>query len=220
MVRMCGRCRISASSGNARARNLFRHGGIARTKAGSSGKSAVALSFPISAMLPRDCRPEGGVNSHVNAARSHMDQPGPGPAGRRRATNLESPVPDIRFVGGRYAVFDALVDHEQSRVGSGSSKDDLHRRRQSGQLREKTPMSAGSHADTSRVAGRGYSVTSSARASSVGAMSRPSVFAAFRLMTSSNLTGCSTGRSPGFAPRRILSTNSPARLNRSEMSGP
>src|SRR5262249_10844926 len=51
-----------------------------------------------------------------------------------------------------------------------------------------------------------HSITSSARASSVGGTSRPSAFAVIRFMTRSNLVGCSTGRSPGFAPRRILST--------------
>jgi hypothetical protein len=51
-----------------------------------------------------------------------------------------------------------------------------------------------------------YSITSSARASSVGGISIPSAFATTRLMTRSNLVGCSTGRSPGFAPRKILST--------------
>src|SRR6266478_1748438 len=51
-----------------------------------------------------------------------------------------------------------------------------------------------------------HSITSSARASNVGGISRPSNLAAVRLMMSSNLVGCSTGMSPGFAPRRILST--------------
>ena len=60
-----------------------------------------------------------------------------------------------------------------------------------------------------------YSITSSARASSVGGMSRPSALAVFRLMTRSNLVGCSTGISPGFAPRSILSTKSAARRNKS-----
>jgi hypothetical protein len=54
--------------------------------------------------------------------------------------------------------------------------------------------------------GRLHSITSSARASSVGGISRPSALAVIRLMTRSNLVGCSTGRSAGFAPRRILST--------------
>src|SRR5258707_10508701 len=56
-----------------------------------------------------------------------------------------------------------------------------------------------------------YSITSSARASSDGGTSRPSAFAALRLMTSSNLGGCSTGRLAGDAPFRILSTYSAAR---------
>jgi hypothetical protein len=51
-----------------------------------------------------------------------------------------------------------------------------------------------------------YSMTSSARASSDGGTSRPSAFAVFRLMSKSNLIGCSTGMSPGLPSRRILST--------------
>src|SRR5262249_31689366 len=42
---------------------------------------------------------------------------------------------------------------------------------------------------------RGHSITSSARASSVGGISRPSAFATIRLTTRSNLVGCSTGMS-------------------------
>src|SRR6516225_1838191 len=61
----------------------------------------------------------------------------------------------------------------------------------------------------------GHSITSSARASSAGGNSRPSAFAVVRLIARSNLVGCSTGMSAGFAPRKILSTNSPARRNRS-----
>src|SRR5262249_28314019 len=53
-----------------------------------------------------------------------------------------------------------------------------------------------------------HSITSSARASSDGGTSRPSAFAVVRLITRSNLVGCSTGMSAGFAPRKILSTNS------------
>src|SRR6516164_8519401 len=51
-----------------------------------------------------------------------------------------------------------------------------------------------------------HSITSSARASSVGGTSRPSAFAVLRLITSSNLVGACTGRSAGFAPRRMRST--------------
>ncbi len=51
-----------------------------------------------------------------------------------------------------------------------------------------------------------YSITSSARASTAGGIVRPSAFAALRLMTSSNWSARSTGRSEGLAPFRILST--------------
>ena len=52
---------------------------------------------------------------------------------------------------------------------------------------------------------KAYSITSSARPSSIGGTSRPIAFAALRLITSSNLVGCSTANSPGLAPLRILS---------------
>jgi len=57
-----------------------------------------------------------------------------------------------------------------------------------------------------------YSITSSAMASSEGAIGRPSALAVLRLMTRSNFVDCSTGRSAGFAPCRILSVYSAARL--------
>src|SRR5262249_4269942 len=47
-----------------------------------------------------------------------------------------------------------------------------------------------------------YSITSSARASSVGGTSRPSMRAVWWLMTSSNFDDCTTGRSAGLAPFR------------------
>ena len=50
-----------------------------------------------------------------------------------------------------------------------------------------------------------HSITSSASASSIGGIAKPSALAVFKLMTRSNLVGCSTARSAGFAPRRILS---------------
>ena len=52
----------------------------------------------------------------------------------------------------------------------------------------------------------GYLITLSALASTFGGIVRPICFAAFRLMMSSNFFGCSTGRSAGLAPLRILST--------------
>src|SRR6516165_3083309 len=51
-----------------------------------------------------------------------------------------------------------------------------------------------------------HSMTSSARSRSVWGIVTPSSFAVFRLTTSSYRVGCSTGKSAGFAPLRILST--------------
>src|SRR4030095_14488984 len=51
-----------------------------------------------------------------------------------------------------------------------------------------------------------YSITSSARTSKEGGTVRPSSLAVLRLIISSNLVGCSTGRSEGLVPLRILST--------------
>ena len=56
------------------------------------------------------------------------------------------------------------------------------------------------------LAPRAHSITSSARASSVGGTSRPSALAVFRLMISSYLVGACTGRSAGFSPFRMRST--------------
>src|SRR4029450_11997503 len=51
-----------------------------------------------------------------------------------------------------------------------------------------------------------HSITSSARASSDGGTSRPSVLAVLRLMASSYLVGACTGKSAGFSPLRMRST--------------
>jgi hypothetical protein len=48
-----------------------------------------------------------------------------------------------------------------------------------------------------------YSMTSSASASSVGATATPSSLTVFKLITSSKLVGCVTGRSAGFSPLRM-----------------
>lgn len=49
-------------------------------------------------------------------------------------------------------------------------------------------------------------MTSSAHSSSDDGIVRPRVFAVLTLMTNSNVTGRSTGRSLGLAPLKILST--------------
>ena len=53
---------------------------------------------------------------------------------------------------------------------------------------------------------RPHSITSSARARSNCGTVRPSALAVFRLMISSNLVACWTGRSAGLAPLRIFPT--------------
>jgi hypothetical protein len=51
-----------------------------------------------------------------------------------------------------------------------------------------------------------HRITSVAWKRNVGGIVRPRASAVLRLMTSSNVVGCSTGRSAGWAPLRILST--------------
>src|SRR5262245_28384646 len=70
------------------------------------------------------------------------------------------------------------------------------------------------------LAAAAHSITSSARRRKASGIFSPSTLAVVRLTTRSNLVGCSTGRSAGFAPRRILSTYSAARRKRSGKFGP
>src|SRR5207249_11237575 len=65
-----------------------------------------------------------------------------------------------------------------------------------------------------------HSITSSALISNEFGMVRPRALAVLRLTTNSNLVGCSTGRSDGFAPLRILSTYEAARRCKSAKFGP
>src|SRR5262245_49946188 len=51
-----------------------------------------------------------------------------------------------------------------------------------------------------------HSITSSARANSVGGTMRPIALAVLRLITNSYLVGCWIGRPAGFSPLRIRST--------------
>ena len=51
-----------------------------------------------------------------------------------------------------------------------------------------------------------YSTSSSASDRNDAGIASPSVLAVVKLMMSSNFVGCSTGRSAGLAPLRILST--------------
>src|SRR5215471_19305075 len=67
---------------------------------------------------------------------------------------------------------------------------------------------------------RAAPTTSAARRRSDGGIVRPSALAVLRLITSSNLVGCSTARSAGLAPFRILSTKIAERSNIALMLGP
>jgi hypothetical protein len=55
-----------------------------------------------------------------------------------------------------------------------------------------------------------HSITSSATASSPGGKLRPNALAVLRLITSSNLVACMTGRSAGFSPLRMRPVYRPA----------
>ena len=68
------------------------------------------------------------------------------------------------------------------------------------------PLRFNSHGSGRSQAATDYLITSSACNSSVCGIVSPSALADFILITISNLVGCSTGRSPGLAPFRILST--------------
>ena len=51
-----------------------------------------------------------------------------------------------------------------------------------------------------------YSITSSALTRSVFGTLKPRAFAVLRLITNSNLVGCSTGKSAGFSPLKMRAT--------------
>jgi hypothetical protein len=126
----------------------------------------------------------------------------PFPPGRRHAPHLTKPQ-------SRSAGLNGLGPMNASRSGTSQTSDDVRR------TTALTPKAGlpGSRRDVSQVpkaavskAARQtiYSITSSARASSVGGTSRPSALAVPTLMTSSNFVCCRTGRSAGFSPLRIL----------------
>src|SRR5262249_11664373 len=80
-----------------------------------------------------------------------------------------------------------------------------HRHRRLLRVRRERPCSRSASEQRDEFAAlhlRGHSITSSARASSVGGISRSNALAVWRLMTSSILVDCMTGRSAGLAPLR------------------
>src|SRR5262249_46983311 len=91
---------------------------------------------------------------------------------------------------------------------TGSEKPDYWHRRLLAARRKRPRCRAAEQRD--ELAAPHHSMTSSASASRLGGISRPSAFSVLRLITSSNLVGRSTGKSEGFSPLRIRPTYVPA----------
>src|SRR5262249_56500896 len=100
--------------------------------------------------------------------------------------------------------FQALTERDQDlrvlaeRPGA---EDPDHRHRRLLPTRRERPRRRAAEQRHERAAP--HSITSSARASSVGGTSRPRTLAVLRLIKNSNLVAWSTGRSARFSPLRI-----------------
>src|SRR5262249_1514396 len=84
---------------------------------------------------------------------------------------------------------------------SGVDESNYRHRRPLRARRERPRRRAAEQRD--ELAAAAHSITSSARASSVGGTSRPSPLAVLGLITNSNLMGCCPGRSAVFSPLRM-----------------
>src|SRR5262245_50696479 len=105
----------------------------------------------------------------------------------------------------------AEYGHESHRVSQGSAAEKAdHRHLWLLTPCRNRPRRSRAAEQRDELAASDHSITSSARASSVGGMSRPSVLAVFRLITSSRLLGCCTGKLVGFSPFRIRPVYTPA----------
>src|SRR6266446_4708693 len=105
-------------------------------------------------------------------------------------------------------VFEALTKSAQTlrvAVGRYGAEESDHRHRRLLRPRCERPQCRATD-ERDELAPVAHSITMSARASTVGGISRPRALAVLRLITSSYLVGSWTGRSAGFAPLRILST--------------
>src|ERR1700756_4000283 len=88
----------------------------------------------------------------------------------------------------------------KERVSSGrsSAEESDHRHRRLLRARRERPCGRSATEQRDELAAS-HSITSSARARSVGGAVRPSALAVLRLMTNSYLVGACTGKSPGFS---------------------
>src|SRR5262249_8840324 len=90
-----------------------------------------------------------------------------------------------------------------------------HRHRRLLRARRERPRDRRAAEQRDERAASAHSITSAAIASSLSGTFKPSALAVRRLITNSNRVGCSTGRSAGFAPLKILCTSVAARRYRS-----
>src|SRR5262249_22050296 len=96
----------------------------------------------------------------------------------------------------------SIENKREAGSGCASEKPD-HRHRL---LRARRERPSGRAAEQRYELAPVHSITSSARNRNDSGIVSPSTLAVVRLMMRSNLVGCSTGMSAGFAPRRIMST--------------
>src|SRR6516164_6121582 len=88
-------------------------------------------------------------------------------------------------------------------IGRRAAEEPDHWHRRLLRARRERPSSRQAAEKRDELAAPHHSITSSARTSTDGGIINPRAFAALSLMTSSNLVGNSTGKSPGLAPLRI-----------------
>src|SRR5262249_52082156 len=98
------------------------------------------------------------------------------------------------------------IDQESDLCRRGVPEKPYHRHRRLLRPRRERPSRRRATEQRDELAPSDHSITSSARASSMGGRCRPSALAVCELSTSSTRVGCSTGKSVGFSPLRIRPT--------------
>jgi len=156
-----------------------------------------------SGRLGRECRGDGGRKNHGYAARDEI--------GRQRRQSIVFAAGPTILDRDVLALDKAGLAQPLAEGGQAAGKPLRSRIEISDQRHRLLRARVARHCNRSTAKegqefAASHSITSSARARIEGGMVSPSAFAVFRLITISNFVGCSIGRSPGFAPLRILST--------------